>query len=688
MKNLSFIITVVFIIGILMGLYLQTSIVFLLCIILAIFSIFTVKNKKLKNKIIIFIFIFIFFISLSYTKIKKYQFEEKYSNIKYCSAELKIINLESTNDYYNTYKAKIIRFEDTDNNQNDDNNTKNNNDVNDDKNKNRNKSNNKNNSQNKNHFLNTYKNDCILVKIKKENSKNFNKKLNTNSKIELGDTIYITGEIINPDIQRNYKGFNYKQYLCSKNIYTTIKSDNFKIINKNKNIMYYIKNFIIKSFEDNFNETDASICLASIIGYKAGISDDVKDILKECNLLHLLAISGMHVGIIITIINIISKKFSKKGTKIFNIIALTFYLMLVGNIPSVVRACLMHIFIITGSLVYRKSSAIPNLAISALILLIINPFVITNNGFIFSYTGTLSILLFYKNIESGIEYLSLKFSKLSKDSLPKEENLLNKIVNGARKYIFEVICISISANILILPISIYYFNSVSITFLISNILAQPILTLIVILSGIHIFLSFMNIKFFSFFSLIIQFTINIFLKITDIISRLPCSKIILTTPKIYIIIVIYVCIFYLKILYENNKLTKIFFKEKLLILKKYIINYKRKSIVFLSLLILTFSVFLYYHTNIGLKIFFIDVGQGDSTLIITQNGTKILIDGGGNTNSDFNIWEKTVLPYLLDRNIRYLDYVFISHFDTDHVRFYIIFIKTSKSKKYYYWKAI
>lgn len=68
-----------------------------------------------------------------------------------------------------------------------------------------------------------------------------------------------------------------------------------------------------------------------------------------------------------------------------------------------------------------------------------------------------------------------------------------------------------------------------------------------------------------------------------------------------------------------------------------------------------------------LKIYFIDVGQGDSTLIVTPRNKTILIDGGGSTSSEFDVGEKTLLPYLLDRGITKLDYIMISHFDQDHV---------------------
>ena len=71
----------------------------------------------------------------------------------------------------------------------------------------------------------------------------------------------------------------------------------------------------------------------------------------------------------------------------------------------------------------------------------------------------------------------------------------------------------------------------------------------------------------------------------------------------------------------------------------------------------------------NLKIYFIDVGQGDSTLVVTPENKTILIDGGGSREKEsFDIGEKILLPYLLDRGITKLDYVLISHFDADHVR--------------------
>ena len=93
---------------------------------------------------------------------------------------------------------------------------------------------------------------------------------------------------------------------------------------------------------------------------------------------------------------------------------------------------------------------------------------------------------------------------------------------------------------------------------------------------------------------------------------------------------------------------------------------KNKNKVISTICIICICSFIIAIVPKNLRIYFIDVGQGDSTLIITPLNKKILIDGGGTEFGDYNVGEKTLMPYLLARRIRKIDYIIISHFDTDH----------------------
>lgn len=77
---------------------------------------------------------------------------------------------------------------------------------------------------------------------------------------------------------------------------------------------------------------------------------------------------------------------------------------------------------------------------------------------------------------------------------------------------------------------------------------------------------------------------------------------------------------------------------------------------------------LFVINNSKFNIYFIDVGQGDSTLIITSTNKTILIDGGGSEGSSYDVGESVLLPYLLDRGVKQIDYMIFSHFDSDHCK--------------------
>ena len=105
--------------------------------------------------------------------------------------------------------------------------------------------------------------------------------------------------------------------------------------------------------------------------------------------------------------------------------------------------------------------------------------------------------------------------------------------------------------------------------------------------------------------------------------------------------------------------------KNIIYLLKYKLNPYRKQIKFFIIIIFIFCLIISKIPK-KLKIYFIDVGQGDSTMIVTPNKKTIIVDGGG--NEKYDIGKNIIYPYLLNRKIWKIDYLIISHFDTDHVR--------------------
>lgn len=439
--------------------------------------------------------------------------------------------------------------------------------------------------------------------------------------IKYGDSLYIEGEFKQPEEARNYKGYNYKQYLKTKKIIGTVELEKVKILkSSNGSFIHNIQKYIRDTINGTLTDEEGNLLLAILLGDKDKLSEDIQESFKTSNLSHMLAVSGAHVSYIILGLTYVLQNsiIGKKNGKIVCIIFLLAFMAITNFTPSVTRACIMAILTLFSSIIYRKSDVYTNISVVALITLIFNPYSLLDLGFQLSYGGTIGIIIFIKRIQE------------------KKSN--SKVIN----YIKQMALVSIYANIIIIPIMMYHFNTVSFTFIISNIMASPILGIIVITGFLFIIASITVKPLTRLIAIFIKPILSILIKISQICSKLPFSNILVVTPYMFNVISYYAIILYCIKSKKNNKC----------------------KIIICLLIVLILINFIIYIFPQKLRIFFIDVGQGDSTLIITPDKKTVLIDGGG--SDSFDVGEKVLLPYLLDRRILKIDYVLISYFDTDH----------------------
>lgn len=439
--------------------------------------------------------------------------------------------------------------------------------------------------------------------------------------IKYGDSLYIEGEFKQPEEARNYKGYNYKQYLKTKKIIGTVELEKAKILkSSNGSFIHNIQKYIKDTINGTLTDEEGNLLLAILLGDKDKLSEDIQESFKTSNLSHMLAVSGAHVSYIILGLTYVLQNsiIGKKNGKIVCIIFLLVFMAITNFTPSVTRACIMAVLTLFSGIIYRKSDVYTNISVAALITLIFNPYNLLDLGFQLSYGGTIGIIIFIKRIQE------------------KKSN--SKVIN----YIKQMALVSIYANIIIIPIMMYHFNTVSFTFIISNIMASPILGIIVITGFLFIITSITVKPLTSLIAIFIKPILSILIKISQICSKLPFSNILVETPYMFNVISYYAIILYCIKSKKNNKC----------------------KIIICLLIVLILINFIIYIFPQKLRIFFIDVGQGDSTLIITPDKKTVLIDGGG--SDSFDVGEKVLLPYLLDRRILKVDYVLISHFDTDH----------------------
>lgn len=614
-------------IGILIGLYLQIGIVFL-SIGLIILTCVIIKIFKLK-KGISFIFTMICIIAIMHVNTLEKNYEKMISKIpKEINMQAIIISDGIDKEYKYTYVIKVIKIE--------------------------------NNVLEKNIKINLNLKKNIL----KEDLPKF------------GDIIEITGNYEEPESARNYKSFNYKDYLKSKGNYGTIDCKSCSIISNNNirgvnKAIHLVQSNLKNNMTRTLNEEEGALCVGILIGDREKISDTTEENFKKSNLTHLLAVSGSHITYIIVALTNTIGKTNRKFANIFTIIFLIFFMALTEFTASVMRASIMGILTLMASILNRKSDTINNLGISSLILLMYNPYFLLDAGFLLSYAGTIGIILFFDKIKNFIENVILKREK-SSDNIKYLDD--NKEIIGIKKHriIFKKILnnlidsfsITLAANLLIIPIMAYMFNTISFTFWISNILAAPIMEIVTIFGFIVYFISIIIPILAEFLGIILNFLLTVLLRISEISSIIPGTSIYVKTPSIISCAIYYVSIFTILKIPELKQTTKI--NNIIVTIKRYINKYKFKVILVTILLVLLSKYIIKFVPN-GLSIYFVDVGQGDCTLIKTIQNKTILIDGGGSEFGSFDVGESILLPYLLDRGITKIDYLMVSHFDSDHV---------------------
>lgn len=452
-----------------------------------------------------------------------------------------------------------------------------------------------------------------------------------NLELEYGDQIEFKGIYNAPEVQRNYKGFDYSKYLKTIKIYGTVTCSYNKIKvlkTRNVNPIKMITNKISNNIESNIKkmcgEKESALLIGILLGNNANIDEETKENFRNSGIYHILAVSGAHMSYVVLGITYIIDKIniSKRKKDILKIIGIIFFMLITSSSVSVMRAGMMGIITICAELFYRKKDTINTICLSMLIILIYNPYCINSISFQLSYGGVI-----------GIIYLNDIYIQIL------ERTKINQ-------KIIKVISVILSAQTIIIPILIINYHTISLVFLFSNILISYLIGIVIILGFICVFLSFISIQISEIVSIPLSFMLKILIHIATFFGSSPLSKIYTITPSILSIILYYSIISLIK--------------TKLIKLKK----------VLIGLLIITILINSYIRIPIGLKIYFIDVGQGDSTLIITPSNKKILIDGGGTRDSSgtYDVGENILLPYLLNRGIKKLDYIIISHFDSDHVR--------------------
>lgn len=308
-----------------------------------------------------------------------------------------------------------------------------------------------------------------IVKANMEHIKNTKIILYTAKEKDLkyGDVVQISGKFSKGDVARNYKGFSYRDYLKQSKIYGSLYAQNTKVLGHKSSILekiFYLKEELYQVIDYLYQENSNVFLKGILLGDNGNLDDETKENFRNSSMSHVLAISGMHVSyVIIGVQAILDKLINNRKTKNYIIILiLVFFVLITGAAPSCMRACIMSGMLLISQNFYRKNNFYITILFTFCVLLFINPFNIFAVGMWLSFGGTLGIVLFHNFLKRLIE---CKF----------------KIKSKMVKSFLGVFLVSFAAQILIVPIMIYCFNTISLTFFVSNLLIYfligPILAL-------------------------------------------------------------------------------------------------------------------------------------------------------------------------------------------------------------------
>ena len=482
---------------------------------------------------------------------------------------------------------------------------------------------------------------------------------NPPQRLGYGDVVRFSCTIRRPRNFNNPGSFNYQRYLAFQGIFVTASPDAKHAIVKvgeyPLNPVLFLVERCRREIRDFFTahlaSPEAEIAIALITGEQSGIPQEMRDQFSITGVVHVLAISGLNIGIIALISLYLIKALCRCSTRLMlmtnitklaasmTLLPVIIYCLIAGAGIAAVRATVMVIAYLFSIIIDRQDDLWNTFALAAFCILVVSPSSLFDCSFQLSFVSVAAIL-----------YFNPRFSISSFKKSPDFPGLSRPWYHALVLQVMSVLTVTLSATLGTAPLVALYFNRCSPWGIPANLIVVPLIGFLVVPLGLLTsLLIFVAMPPAVMTASIMELLLRLSNAVVAFFSTLPYSDYRITTPTLPELFLYYAGI-WLLFMSKRRKWTRICL---VMVIAASLIDYG----------------FWYYRNTLNprLRITAIDAGQGDAMLLQLPKGKTILIDGGGSYDNSFDIGGMVVSPLLWKKKIKHIDVLVLSHPHPDHL---------------------
>lgn len=449
--------------------------------------------------------------------------------------------------------------------------------------------------------------------------------INKEETLSIGESVLISGKLSFFEASTNPGQFDAEKYYRNKDTLFAVKKAVIeKRTGKSGSLRQHLRTFAKEQeerLEYFLSDAYASILKAMLFGNKKQLDEETKELYQDNGIAHILAISGLHISLLgMSVYRLLRRLpvphwISLFGSESF----LLLYGCMVGFSASAFRAIGMFTFFLMSKICKRSYDMLTAVAFVAMLQLLIHPGYLFDCGFQLSYAAILGMGILLPAFQELVKLISISW--------------IQKCVS--------FILPSFSVTLLTTPILIYHYHELSFFSILLNVIVIPFTGVLLLAAIVMLALSYVCMPLALLFSLPVKIILAFYEYSCRFLELFPIGQKNIAHPSLLTILAYYVLLFAMTLLV------------------------KKKRNLYQFLIPVVGAVWLLFPRKADFAIWMLDVGQGDCSVIFTEEGKCFVIDCGSTT--DYNVGEKRLIPFLKYHGVGKVDAVFVTHADADHM---------------------